>query len=164
MAATSEKKRRGKYLDWLEPERLELITGWSRRGLSMEQIAHNMGISKPTLINWKYNYPEIKKALSIGREVADMMVENALFKRACGFEISETKETSGPRGAETITMIKMVPGDVNAQMFWLKNRQPDVWKDRKEEELSVETKEQAVVMMPLVNFVEPPEDAEVVDE
>ena len=84
--------KKGKYEEWLTKEKLELITGWCRNGLSDEQIAHNMGIHVTTLYTWKSKYKEFDEAMKIGKEVADLMVENALFKRACGFTLEDKKE------------------------------------------------------------------------
>lgn len=148
MAEKKKKGRKGKYEEWLEAQNLELISGWCRNGLSVEQIAYNMCVSKSTLLDWKTRFPEIENAMKIGRDVADMMVENALFKRACGFNMSEVKETEGPKGKEIITIAKVIPGDVSAQMFWLKNRQPDRWKDKREEIITTDDNAGGVILVP----------------
>lgn len=44
---------KGKYEYWLTDEGLLLIGGWAKSGLTDEQIAHNMGICRDTLIQWK---------------------------------------------------------------------------------------------------------------
>lgn len=100
---------KGKYQEWLEPEGLLKIEGWARDGLTEEQISHNMGISRETLNQWKKQFSDISDALKRGKEVVDYMVENALFKNA-------------------------IEGNVTAQIFWLKNRRPDKWRDKPEGE------------------------------
>jgi hypothetical protein len=80
---------RGKYHDWLEPDNILLMQSWSRNGLTDEQIAHNMGIAYSTLKVWKGKYPAISAALKKGKEVVDRQVENALLKRALGYEYTE---------------------------------------------------------------------------
>ena len=83
---------KGKYEYWLTEEGLLLLEGWARDGLTDEQIAHNIGISTSTLNNWKNKYVEILESLKRGKEVVDRQVENALLKRALGYEYEEVKE------------------------------------------------------------------------
>ena len=80
---------KGKYEYWLTKEGLLLIEGWARDGLTDEQIACNMGICRDTLIQWKKKYSDISDTLKKGKEVVDRQVENALFKRALGYEYTE---------------------------------------------------------------------------
>ena len=80
---------KGKYQRWLEPDGLLLLEGWARDGLTNEQIAHNMGITAKTLYVWKSAYGEICEALKKGKEIVDIQVENALLKRALGYEYME---------------------------------------------------------------------------
>lgn len=123
-----------KYKDWLTPENLILIEGWARDGLTLEQIANNIGITTETLRVWKKDKSAISAALKKGREVADYEVENALFKRAKGYDyIEETTEITTVDGRETKHVKKVkkhVSPDTGAAAFWLKNRRPDRWRDR----------------------------------
>lgn len=147
---------KGKYQEWLKPEGLAKIEGWARDGLINEQIAANMGITRKTLQEWAIKYSDIGDALKKSKEVADRIVENSLFKRATGYnaqvrkvfkckkveydpitgrrigEIEELKE-----GIEEVH----IPADTTAQIFWLKNRKPGVWRDKvsTEENLQVES-------------------------
>ena len=75
---------KGKYQRWLEPDGLILLEGWARDGLTDEDIAHNIGVNPCTLYDWKNKYPKISEAIKKGKEVVDIMVENALLKRAMG--------------------------------------------------------------------------------
>ena len=86
---------KGKYQRWLEPDGLTLLEGWARDGLTDEQIAKNCGCNAATLYDWKKRYPEISKALKKGKEVVDIQVENALLKRALGYEYVEDKVGNG---------------------------------------------------------------------
>jgi len=83
---------KGKYHDWLTPEGLLKIEGWARDGLTDEQIAKNMGIARDTLIQWKKKFTDISDTLKRGKEVVDREVENALLKRALGYEYDEISE------------------------------------------------------------------------
>lgn len=75
---------KGKYEYWLTPEGLLKLEGWARDGLTDEQIAQNIGISRSTLNAWKERYSDISDTLKKGKEVVDRKVENALLKRALG--------------------------------------------------------------------------------
>ena len=121
----------GKYQRWLEPDGLLLLEGWARDGLTDEQIAHNIGISRGTLYDWKKAYPDISNALKRGNDVVDIELENALMKRALGYEYTEERvEISDKDGRKVIQTTKHVAADTTAQIFWLKNRRPDKWRDK----------------------------------
>ena len=121
-----------KYTYWITDEGLLLIEGWARDGLTEEQIAHNMGIRRETLIQWKKRYVNISNALKSGKEVVDRQVENALFKTATGYYYDE--ETVTNQG-EIVTVRKYSKPNTTAQIYWLKNRKRDVWTDKQEVQL-----------------------------
>lgn len=120
---------KGKYQEWIEPEGLLKLEGWARDGLTDEQISSNMGITTSTLYVWKNKYSEISEALKRGKEVIDRQVENALLRRALGYKYDEVTIEGG---VETKRVTKEVVPDTTAQIFWLKNRKPDVWRDKKD--------------------------------
>lgn len=126
---------KGKYEEWLEPDGLLRLEAWARDGLTDEQIAANMGINVATLYRYKNEHKEICNALKRGKEVVDIQVENALFKRAIGYKYTETKteewqdQEGNPVQKVTKTVKEVVP-DTTAQIFWLKNRRPDQWRDK----------------------------------
>ena len=93
--------------EWLEEDKLILLEGWARDGLTYEQIAKNMGIGLTTLKEWRQKEPTIQATLKKGREVVDFEVENALLKNA-------------------------LEGNVTAQIFWLKNRKKNQWREKQE--------------------------------
>lgn len=96
-----------KINDLLEPDKLILLEGWSRNGLTNQQIADNIGINVKTLYDWKNKESDICNALKKGKEVVDIEVENALLKSA-------------------------LEGNVTAQIFWLKNRKKEQWREKVE--------------------------------
>ena len=108
-------------------DKLILIQGMARDGLTQQQIANNLGISIDTLIENKKKYSEFNDALKKGKEVIDFEVENALLKRALGYEY---EEETYENGILTKKVKKHVAPDTAAQIFWLKNRKPNNWKDR----------------------------------
>lgn len=126
----------GKYEYYRTKEGLLLLECWARDGLTDEQIAKNIGIQRPTLYDWKKKYSDISDALKKGKEIVDYEVENALLKRALGYDYTEEKIDieSTPGGmvkSRKITQtIKQVAPDVGAIALWLKNRRPDKWRDR----------------------------------
>lgn len=135
-------------------EKLILIEGWARNGLTDEQIAKNLGISKDTFYKYKKDHADFSDALKRGKEVIDFEVENALLKRALGYEYTEvTKERimkKDERGQPVVnihgvplyemvvtkTVKKEVVPDTTAQIFWLKNRRPKDWRDKQDVEHS----------------------------
>lgn len=133
----------GKYQKWLTPDGLMLLTGWARDGLTDAQLARKMGISCGTLYAWKNKFPEISEALKKGKEVVDIEVENALLKRALGYEYTETMVEHSPDGVKCRETVKFIPPDVTAQIFWLKNRKPETWREKQVVEVSEEALDRA---------------------
>ena len=101
--------------------------------------------------NWKTKYVDIFNSLKKGKEVVDIQVENALFKRAIGYSYTETTkervaeydtetgEALGSHMETTKEVTKEVAGDVTAQIFWLKNRKPEAWRDVKNIDANVKS-------------------------
>lgn len=126
---------KSKYETEVKPRLIE-IEAWKRDGLTDEQIFKNLGISRDTFYKYKEKYSDFSDALKKGKEVADIEVENALFKRAIGYKykevIKEVKEVDGKKSTYVKEVIKEMPGDVVAQIFWLKNRKSSKWKDKQD--------------------------------
>ena len=119
---------------WLEPEGLVLIEGWARDGVSEEEIAERCGISRDTLLRWRVKHPCFDNAIRFGREATDYLVEQALLKRATGYDYAEetwelkpNKETGQNELQLTKKQLKHQQADVGAQQFWLKKRKKNVW-------------------------------------
>ncbi len=119
----------GKINEWLEKDKLILLEGWARDGLTDEQIAKNIGINRTTLYDWKKKETNIADALKKGKEVIDFEVENALLKRALGYEY---EEETYENGILTKKVKKQVAPDTTAQIFWLKNRKKEQWREKVE--------------------------------
>ena len=116
---------------WLTEDGLLKIRGWARDGLIDKQIAHNMGVAWSTLKTWKNRFPELAEAISKSKEVVDREVENALFKRAMGYWVTETETTTFSDGTtKTTEKRRHIVPDTTAQIFWLKNRKPDEWREK----------------------------------
>ena len=62
---------KGRVLEWLEEDKLKLLEGWARNGLTNDQIAKNIGVNPKTIYDWMNKEPKIKEALKKGKEVVD---------------------------------------------------------------------------------------------
>lgn len=136
---------KGKYEHWLTPDGLLKLEAWARDGLTDEQISYNIGITAKTLYEWKKQYSKICEALKRGKEVVDIEVENALLNNALGYDYNDqvvsvkrvVEYENGKRVKEisepvVITLKKHKPAETAAQIFWLKNRKPDRWRDKQD--------------------------------
>ena len=127
---------------------LEKISKLYKAGWTDEQVADFLGVSRQTIETWKKD-KELALHLKDWKKEADARVERCLYERATGFEYDEVSfekihlgdaqyskaeiaeiKKKGLWRSKIITK-KVVP-DVTAQIFWLKNRQPEDWKDRTE--------------------------------
>ena len=132
---------KGKWEKWIEPNHLLILGAWARDGLTDEDIAHNIGISRSTLKEWKKKIPAISATLNTNKAIADIRVENVLYKKAIGCTVKEKviSKIKNPDGTVTETeriVEREQPPDTTAGIFWLKNRKPKDWRDKQEVELS----------------------------
>lgn len=146
--------RKGKFAEWLTADGLTRLTGWARDGLTNIQIAANMGIAERTITEWIARFPAIDAALKKGKEPVDTQVENALLRRALGYDyeetITEVEDMGGGKTRKHVRKItKHVPGDTTAQIFWLKNRKPKQWRDRVDASVNLDTED----LSPLVELL-----------
>lgn len=120
----------------MKEDGLKRIEGWARDGLTEEQIAKNMGICYETLRTWKSSFSAISEAIKRGKAPVDFEVESALLKRALGYEYEETiteiyETPDGSTRKHIKKVMRHVAPDVTAQIYWLNNRRPDKWRNRK---------------------------------
>jgi hypothetical protein len=114
------------------------------RGLTLSEAAGVLGISRSTLKEWVAKYPEFSEAVTRGKSIADELVEKSLYTRAIGYSFTQTQTTqsTGRKNSHQLLAVRkvtqevIVPGDVNAQQFWLKNRKPGEWRDKQHVEQS----------------------------
>ncbi len=145
----SKAKITNRMKPWVTEEGLLQIQGWARDGLTNEDIANNIGINPKTLYSWMDRYSPLKEALRLGKEPADRKVENALFDKATGYSYVEevpikVKEVLYDKGkrvseierVEMVEVIRHVPAETTAAIFWLKNRKPQEWRDKQDLELA----------------------------
>ena len=137
--------RPSEALEWLSEDNLLRIKGWARDGLTNKDIAEKkIGIAERTFCDWKNKYPAISAALKEGRAPVDTEIEDSMVRSAKGFKVKEkkafkvktTKKKDGmeitEEHMEVVEVERYVDPVVVAQIFWLKNRKPDYWKDKRE--------------------------------
>lgn len=119
------------------PEMLEKAKECAASGMTDREIALELEVHLKTIYQWKKKYPKFKEALQIWKYIADQKVERSLYERATGYDFVEEKLWCNQNGEVTrVETVKHVPPDIKAIIFWLKNRQPDTWKDKTETEHS----------------------------
>lgn len=97
--------------EWEQPDKLKKIEEWAGQGLTLADIAANIGISRTALYDWRKESPVITSALKKGDDKAIDKAENALYELA-------------------------LSGNLGALCFYLKNKRPDRWKDKRENEIT----------------------------
>jgi transcriptional regulator with XRE-family HTH domain len=145
-AIHGKRGRKNKYHTHVFP-RLEEIAHWCREGLTEEEICKRLGVSVASFNNYKNEYIELLEALKVNRAIADYRVENALYMRALGYEYDEETYEEFPidrpylkeDGTIVQTELRLTKKvrkkqapDTTAQIFWLKNRKPEAWKDKQD--------------------------------
>lgn len=116
-----------------KPEYDELAYNYALLGVTDKQLSEFFGVCEATLNNWKNDHPSFLESLKQGKGQADAMVAKSLFKRALGYSHPETKiATRDGQITDTLDVEKHYAPDPTAAIFWLKNRQPEIWRDKKE--------------------------------
>ncbi|MBO7411533.1 MAG: hypothetical protein J6T92_06365 [Ottowia sp.] len=104
-------------------------------GITDREMAGHFGVDETTFSRWKKMHPELAEALDGGRDGANAKVAASLYQRAVGFTetIQEIKLVMGE--PQVVEYKRYFPPEVQAQIFWLKNRRPDLWRDKVENAL-----------------------------
>ena len=100
------------------------------------EIAKGIGISSDTLYTWFKDHPSFSEAVKKGKAIADQKVTESLYKRATGFTFTETKHVDDGHSVRIETVVKCIPPDTTACIYWTKNRMPKEWRDKQEQEIS----------------------------
>ncbi|UXC20021.1 helix-turn-helix domain-containing protein [Comamonas squillarum] len=102
-------------------------------GMTDKEMASFFGVAESTFNLWKTVHPEFSESLKGGKNLVDAEVAAKLFHRAMGYE-HEDVHVSNYQGVITVTpLVKHYPPDTTAAIFWLKNRQPQRWRDKPDE-------------------------------
>lgn len=131
-----ERKHRGQPTRYDAKAHVPWGASLARRGCSDEEIAEAFGVSVRTVYNWKKAYPEFLQALNECKGKADEAVVESLYAKACGKAKRVTKkkrdvlDSDGRKVTLTEVIEETLPPDTTAMIYWLKNRQPELWRDR----------------------------------
>ena len=149
---------KAKFDEWLEPDNILRLTAWARDGYTHEQIAEKMGIRAKTLWQWRKRFDIIGNALKQGKEPYDIEIENALHDSAKGYFVTVKKPMKLRRVrqkagegrieeeyVEYVDEQQYIPPQVAAQIFYLKNRKAQDWREKRE--TVVEMNDQAMKNM-----------------
>lgn len=125
--------RPSKYQD----DTLEQAYKLTLLGATNEQIADFFSVSVATIDNWKKDKPEFLGALKEGKRIADSTVADSLYNRAIGYEFTEQQAFKVKKGqyeeeVEVVEVRRVMPPDPTSCIFWLKNRNPENWRDKTE--------------------------------
>lgn len=132
-----EKKKRGRKSEY-QKEYADQALKLCLLGAIDKELAEVFSVSVQTLNKWKKDYPEFLESLKKGKNIADANVASRLYNRAIGYSCKATKfATSEGRITDSKEYIEHYPPDTTAAIFWLKNRQPEKWRDKKEVDANV---------------------------
>lgn len=119
---------------WMSPDGIELITGWRREGIPLDEIATKyIGIGSTTMWRWTKESDDLATALAVSQDVTNAKVEKALLKRALGYDYDELQHELVEGEMRLVKRIrKHVAPDVKACLSWLYSRRSDRWRAAQE--------------------------------
>ncbi|MGB3426137.1 MAG: hypothetical protein WBF84_12710 [Castellaniella sp.] len=125
-----------------KPEYVRIAERMALLGATDAQMADAFGVSERTFTAWKSRHVEFSSALKAAKLPADGNVAMSLYQRALGYSHPEDdiRTVSVGDGMSEIVITpttKHYPPDTTAAIFWLKNRQPKLWRDKVEVESEV---------------------------
>lgn len=125
----TKKSKGGRPIRFKE-EYCEQVTSLCLLGATDADLAKFFGVDERTINRWKTDHPEFGRALMGGKEGADADVGQRLYQRATGYthDSEEIKIVEGK--IVRVPIVKHYPPDTTAMIFWLKNRRPDLWRDK----------------------------------
>lgn len=115
-----------------KPEYVEQAKRLATLGATDRECAEFFHVSESTLHLWKHTHPEFSEALKVGKEIADDRVEQSLYRRALGYSHDAIKIVTVDKEVLHEPYVEHYPPDTTAAIFWLKNRRPDRWRDKRE--------------------------------
>lgn len=142
----------GRPTDFRE-EFIEQAYNLTLLGATDAELANFFKVTETTINNWKIDYPKFFESLKEGKEEADAKVAKSLYNRALGYSHEDEKIFNDDGKALIVPTTKHYPPDVTAAIFWLKNRQPKIWRDKPQEDA-----EDVRDISVNVNIIKPDED------
>ena len=95
-----------------EPQFAEQATKLCLLGATNPELANFFGVAESTISKWLVDEPEFSEAVKEGRQAADAKVAESLYQQA-------------------------LAGNPTAQIFWLKNRRKENWRELSKVEKTV---------------------------
>ena len=121
-----------------KPEYVEQAKKLAELGATDRELAEFFYVSESTLYLWKHTQPEFSEALKLGKEASDARVVQSLYRRAIGYSHDAVKIMTVDGSVQEVPYVEHYPPDTTAGIFWLKNRDPDRWRDKRELEVSMD--------------------------
>lgn len=121
-------------------EFIELAFNYCLLGATDNQLADFFEVDQDTINRWKKKHPKFYESIKEAKSQADSKVVRSLYERANGYTHPEEKVFNNNGEIVTHETLKHYPPDPTAMIFWLKNRQPEKFRDKQEIEHSGEVK------------------------
>lgn len=115
---------------------LEKVKKLAFKGWTDIEMCEFFGVGETTWYRWKGEHDEFRESLKNWKEESDSRVERSLYERALGYTCKEDKIFNNNGEALVVPTVKHYPPDPTSAIFWLKNRQPDNWRDKKEQDVT----------------------------
>ena len=115
-----------------KPEYAEQAAKLCALGAKDIEIADFFDVHLDTLYEWRNVHPDFSESIKVAKEAADTRVERGLYERATGYSYPAEKVVGG----KIVKHREHVPPDPTSMIFWLKNRKPKEWRDRREQEIT----------------------------
>lgn len=115
------------------PEFVEQARKLAMLGLTNEEMAKFFEVGQTTFDRWMAEKPDFRGAIKASKDLADAEVVASLYHRANGY--SHPEDDIRVVGGEIVITptIKHYPPDPTSMIFWLKNRQPEKWREKRDE-------------------------------
>ena len=135
--AVTEAKSVGRPTKY-KPEFAEQAYNYCLLGAKNTQLAEFFKVSESTLDKWMHEHEEFSGSVRQGREIADSEVALSMYQAAKGFEHKAIQFMNVKGEVQQHEYTKKYPPDMKAVALWLKNRQPELWRDKREVEVKHE--------------------------
>lgn len=122
-----------------DPAYIEQVKTLCQLGATDDEMAEFFGINRVTLYRWKLQFPDFCNAIKVAKQAADDRVERSLYQKATGYTVIEQqaikiKIDQYQERVEVVDVERYIPPDTTAQIFWLKNRRKETWRDKQDVE------------------------------
>ena len=126
-----------------KPEYIEQARKLCVKGFTDIDLAEFFEVNESTINEWKNKHPKFSKSLKDGKvEHDNRSVVRSLLERATGYSHEEDRILANPKDPNKPIIVKTIkhyPPDATSMIFWLKNRQPEDWKERQDIMVSGDT-------------------------